>query len=95
MSSEQGVGTTFTVELPALETTSRVVAIPEAPAKAEFAIDPRHRRRTCSRNVGWKLTALNHKVTLAEGGQQALQKLAVTADFDFVFTDLAMPEMDS
>ncbi len=39
------------------------------------------------------LEALNHKVQLATGGQEAVRMLAA-ADFDLVFTDLAMPEMD-
>ncbi len=39
------------------------------------------------------LTALNHEVTLATGGLDALKKL--NADhFDLVFTDLSMPGMD-
>ena len=39
------------------------------------------------------LTAVHHKVELAGGGQEALQKMRQHT-FDFVFTDLAMPEMD-
>jgi CheY-like chemotaxis protein len=39
------------------------------------------------------LVAVNHKVELAGSGQEALQKMRQHA-FDFVFTDLAMPEMD-
>jgi CheY-like chemotaxis protein len=40
------------------------------------------------------LEALGHSVVLADGGQEALKRLAAAGDFDFVFTDLAMPEMD-
>jgi CheY-like chemotaxis protein len=43
--------------------------------------------------LGEMLIALGHQVTLAEGGQNALTTLAANS-FDFVFTDLAMPEMD-
>jgi CheY-like chemotaxis protein len=39
------------------------------------------------------LTAVRHDVELAGSGQEALQKMRQRA-FDFVFTDLAMPEMD-
>ncbi len=39
------------------------------------------------------LVAVNHKVELAGSGQEAVQKMR-TGNFDFVFTDLAMPEMD-
>jgi len=39
------------------------------------------------------LVAVHHKVELAGSGQEALQKMRQHA-FDFVFTDLAMPEMD-
>jgi CheY-like chemotaxis protein len=39
------------------------------------------------------LTALNHHVELAESGLVALEKISRT-QFDLVFTDLAMPEMD-
>jgi CheY-like chemotaxis protein len=40
------------------------------------------------------LEALGHQVVLADSGYEAVQKLAAVGDFDFVFTDLAMPEMD-
>jgi len=39
------------------------------------------------------LVAVNHKVELAGGGQEAVKKMRA-GNFDFVFTDLAMPEMD-
>ena len=39
------------------------------------------------------LMDLDHKVVTAEGGRAGLAKLA-GGDFDLVFTDLAMPEMD-
>jgi CheY-like chemotaxis protein len=39
------------------------------------------------------LVALDHKVQVVDGGRAALKKIA-GGDFDVVFTDLAMPEMD-
>jgi CheY-like chemotaxis protein len=39
------------------------------------------------------LVAVNHEVELAGSGQEAVQKMR-RGEFDFVFTDLAMPEMD-
>jgi CheY-like chemotaxis protein len=39
------------------------------------------------------LVAVNHQVELAGSGQEAVEKMRRDA-FDFVFTDLAMPEMD-
>src|SRR5207237_4153696 len=39
------------------------------------------------------LADLDHKVQTVDGGRAALKKLAAE-DFDVVFTDLAMPEMD-
>src|SRR5438105_11609257 len=39
------------------------------------------------------LADLDHKVTTAGGGREALEKIN-SANFDLVFTDLAMPEMD-
>jgi CheY-like chemotaxis protein len=39
------------------------------------------------------LVAVRHRVELAGSGQEAVRKMRRQA-FDFVFTDLAMPEMD-
>jgi len=39
------------------------------------------------------LAILNHKVSTARSGPEALEALALTR-FDMVFTDLSMPEMD-
>jgi DNA-binding NtrC family response regulator len=39
------------------------------------------------------LADLDHKVVTAESGRAAVEKISID-DFDIVFTDLAMPEMD-
>jgi CheY-like chemotaxis protein len=39
------------------------------------------------------LIAVHHQVELAGSGQEAVEKMR-RGTFDFVFTDLAMPEMD-
>jgi CheY-like chemotaxis protein len=39
------------------------------------------------------LLAVHHRVELAGSGHEAIEKMR-GGDFDFVFTDLAMPEMD-
>jgi CheY-like chemotaxis protein len=39
------------------------------------------------------LVAVNHEVELAGSGQEAVEKVR-RGSYDFVFTDLAMPEMD-
>jgi len=39
------------------------------------------------------LVDLDHRVVTVDGGREAVKKVA-SVDFDLVFTDLAMPEMD-
>ena len=95
VTSEVGGGTTFTIELPALEETG-----PEETGLAEkqlqvsplriLVIDDEDAVRETLADM---LTMLDHKVVLAESGYQALQEVA-GKEFDLIFTDLAMPEMD-
>lgn len=92
--TQPGNGTTFTVDLPA--------AIPEpsfdeveirsdeiAPLRILVCDDEAPVRETLAE----MLLAVNHQVELAGSGQEAVEKLR-QSEFDFVFTDLAMPEMD-
>jgi CheY-like chemotaxis protein/anti-sigma regulatory factor (Ser/Thr protein kinase) len=92
--SEPGQGTVFTIYLPACAITSFEVSPSLNPVEAMplsiLVIDDEPSVRETLADM---LEILNHKVVKAESGHEALQKLAVT-EFDLVFTDLAMPEMD-
>jgi PAS domain S-box-containing protein len=92
--SQPGRGTTFTIDLPA--------AVLEPPVADECAVSdeiPRLRilvvddEEPVRETLAEMLVAVNHEVELAASGQEAVQKMRQRA-FDFVFTDLAMPEMD-
>ena len=91
--SEPGKGTTFTIELPAgaAESASGEAEITrEAPGLRILVVDDEEPVR---QTLAEMLVAVHHKVELAGSGEEAVQKMR-TGDFDFVFTDLAMPEMD-
>jgi len=81
--------------LPACEAESFLseerVEAPYSPSLSILVIDDEAVVRNTLADM---LTALNHRVVLADSGRTALQKLAATNSFDLVFTDLAMPEMD-
>ncbi len=92
--SEPGNGANFIIDLPAM--------VAETPAGDVCAITsemPRLRilvvddEAPVRETLAEMLLAVNHQVELAGGGQEAVQKLR-QGEFDFVFTDLAMPEMD-
>ncbi len=92
--SEPGNGTIFMIDLPAAvaeEPVEKVETItPDlAPLRILVVDDELPVRETLAE----MLTAVRHKVELAGSGQEALQKMRQHS-FDFVFTDLAMPEMD-
>jgi PAS domain S-box-containing protein len=90
--SEPGNGTTFTIDLPAAVAETPpddVAAITKTSRLRILVVDDEQRvRETLA-----EMLAVNHQVELADSGRQALEKMR-TGDFDFVFTDLAMPEMD-
>jgi PAS domain S-box-containing protein len=92
--SQPGGGTTFTIDLPAV--------IPEpSDADVPAQVDETARLRILvvddeapvRETLAEMLVAVNHDVELAGSGQEALEKMR-QGTFDFVFTDLAMPEMD-
>ena len=92
--SEPGNGTTFTIDLPAAvaETPSDDLAArtTETSRLRILVVDDEQPVRE---TLAEMLVAVNHQVELAGSGQEAVEKMR-TGDFDFVFSDLAMPEMD-
>ena len=92
--SEPGKGTNFTIDLPAVmaETSSPDVSgtVAGTPGLRILVVDDEQPVRE---TLAEMLVAVSHKVELAGGGQEAVQKMRA-GHFDFVFTDLAMPEMD-
>jgi PAS domain S-box-containing protein len=92
--SEPGVGTTFIIDLPAaVIETSIVEPVITAEATPRLKILVVDDERSVRETLAEMLVAVAHEVELAESGQDAVEKMRRT-HFDFVFTDLAMPEMD-
>ena len=92
--SEVGRGTTFTIELPATDQRASQIEAPvNAPDFSPLSILVVDDEPDVRETLADMLAALNHKVELADSGRAALQKLA-DADFDLIFTDLQMPEMN-
>ena len=92
--SEPGKGTNFTIDLPAVvaetESNELPATIGDAPSLRILVVDDEQPVRE---TLAEMLVAVNHEVELAGSGHEAVQKMR-TGGFDFVFTDLAMPEMD-
>jgi PAS domain S-box-containing protein len=92
--SEPGNGTTFSIDLPAAtaETPSDDLAArtTETSRLRILVVDD---EQSVRETLAEMLMAVNHQVELAGSGQEAVEKMR-TGDFDFVFSDLAMPEMD-
>jgi CheY-like chemotaxis protein len=92
--SEPGNGTEFTIDIPAAQAeTSTVEVAPIADAMPSLNILVIDDEVAVRETLAEMLMAMNHQVTLAESGQRAIEKI-VGKNFDLVFTDLAMPEMD-
>ena len=93
--SKPGEGTTFLIHLPAVasqvdETTVDREPTAVGPSLSLLVIDDEPVVRD---TLAEMLTDLDHTVVTASGGRDGLAKVA-SGDFDLVFTDLAMPEMD-
>ena len=92
--SEPGNGSNFTVDLPAAAARrgagELTRALTEMPSLRILVVDD---ERPVRETLAEMLIAVSHKVELAGGGQEAIDKMH-SSEFDLVFTDLAMPEMD-
>jgi CheY-like chemotaxis protein len=92
--SEPGTGTAFTIDLPAADMESQVAdVLTTSDTTQSLRIMVVDDEPSVRETLAEMLEAVKHTVVLADGGQDALQKLRGSA-VDFVFTDLAMPEMD-
>ncbi|HEY6804005.1 MAG TPA: PAS domain S-box protein [Pyrinomonadaceae bacterium] len=94
VTSEVGTGTTFNINLPAIVPESTAIdeadLVDEMPRLKILVIDDEPSVRE---TLAEMLVAVNHEVQLAESGHHALERLRAE-EYDLVFTDLAMPEMD-
>ncbi|HEX6718870.1 MAG TPA: PAS domain S-box protein [Pyrinomonadaceae bacterium] len=92
--TETGSGTNFTIDLPAVAADGSPLELSaadsEAPRLKILVVDDEQPVRE---TLAEMLVAVNHKVELAGSGPEAVEKMRAGA-FDFVFTDLTMPEMD-
>ena len=92
--SEPGKGTCFLIDLPAAVAEASIEEVEivkvNVPVLRILVVDDELPVRE---TLAEMLTAVHHYVELAGSGQEALQKMRQGV-FDFVFTDLAMPEMD-
>ena len=94
VTTEPGKGSVFAIDLPAAEVESGLPDVlidnNATPTLNILVVDDEPAVRE---TLAEMLEAGSHRVLLAEGGQDALQKLRSNS-VDLVFTDLAMPEMD-
>jgi PAS domain S-box-containing protein len=94
VASETGNGTTFMIDLPAAmpdTVPTEVIEVNEGlPTLKILVVDDEESVRE---TLAEMLIAVDHNVELAESGHEAMEKLR-RGNFDLVFTDLAMPEMD-
>ena len=97
--STQGVGTTFTVELPFALDTTPLPAAPQEAAPADLSgmhilvVEDNDLNREIAQCM---LEEAGATVTLAENGQQAVDLVAVSqpGSFDAVLMDIMMPVLD-
>ena len=94
VTSELGEGTTFHIDLPLAEMSESSVIREEMTMQTSslsvLVVDD---EEVVRETLAEMLTDLDHKVVTADCGRDAVEKVT-SDDFDLVFTDLAMPEMD-
>jgi PAS domain S-box-containing protein len=95
VSSKIGEGTTFHIDLPFNDSSGPVVAADKAAiyAPASLSVLVVDDEAVVRETLADMLADLDHKVVTADSGRDAVEKISLD-DFDIVFTDLAMPEMD-
>lgn len=92
--SKLGEGTTFFIDLPHAEQTGPSLEENKTDTHtASLSVLVVDDEEFVRETLAEMLMDLDHRVVTVEGGREALQKVS-TGDFDLVFTDLAMPEMD-
>src|SRR5207248_251590 len=92
--SQVGRGTTFNIDLPLVENTATAQDEPELALRTDslsiLVIDDEEFVRE---TLAEMLADLDHEVTTVASGRGGMG-LVRSQEFDVVFTDLAMPEMD-
>ena len=92
--SKLGRGTTFYIDLPRAESTGTSQRQHRPTAQtASLSVLVVDDEKFVRETLAEMLEDLDHKVVTVDGGREALERVA-SNDFDLVFTDLAMPEMD-
>lgn len=98
VNSEEGIGTTFYIEIP-FEITEEKIDAPRAPSRTDFSflkdkcvliVDDEPFNRTLLRSM---FHGVNVKLLEAVNGLEALESLK-NNDIDFVLLDVRMPEMN-
>lgn len=98
LNSEEGIGTTFYIEIP-FEVTDEKIDAPRAPSRTDFSflkdktvliVDDEPFNRTLLRSM---FHGVNVKLLEAVNGLEALESLK-NNDIDFVLLDVRMPEMN-
>jgi signal transduction histidine kinase len=96
VASAPGRGTTFTIELPAVEPAASHDAgmehatVSPSETLSVLVVDD---EETVRETLAEMVESLGHRASIAAGGVTALALLEA-GSFDLVFTDLSMPEMD-
>jgi PAS domain S-box-containing protein len=95
VSSKLGEGTTFHIDLPFDDSSQQMIAANDATvnAPASLSVLVVDDEEVVRETLAEMLADLDHKVVTAQSGRDAVEKIGID-DFDIVFTDLAMPEMD-